>query len=78
MDKIEVDNTLLEVLSFFEEMTFEMIILDWPDAAGNATREDIESSLKRLKSSQKIIEGSNHQGKVYKKIMVKRKKWLFF
>jgi len=78
MQLIDINDVLLEVLSFFEEMTLEMIILDWPDFAGEFTREDIENSLKKLLASQKIIEVKSEQGRAFKKIMIKKKKWVFF
>ena len=78
MNEDEIDNILLEVLSFFEEMTFEKVVLDWPDIAGLVTKEEIEASLARLLHSQKIIEGKDEQGLTYKKIMKKKKSWWSF
>ncbi len=74
----ELDTTMLEVLSFFEEMTYEMIILDWPVYGEDVTKGEIEDTLARLKDTGKIIELVSDQGPCYKKEMKKKKRWVIF
>jgi hypothetical protein len=74
----ELDNTMLEVLSFFEEMTYEKIILDWPAYGENVTKGQIEDTLERLEDSGKITQSESDQGPCYKKEMKKKKRWVIF
>jgi hypothetical protein len=77
----EVDHIILEVLSFFEEMTFEMIVLDWPAFADDVRREELEAALGRLKACEKITERETEQGPGFLKKFPKKhrtKKWGLF
>ena len=75
MEESEIDDLMLEVLSFFEEMTFEKIVLDWPIHADSVTREELEASLVRLKGIAKVEELKSSQGPAFKKKFAKKKKW---
>lgn len=70
-----VDDIVLEVLSFFEDMTFEKMILDWPEYASVVTREELESALERLLKAKLVEVNDTDQGPAYKKIFKSKKKW---
>lgn len=78
MNSDELDITMLEVLSFFEEMTYEKVILDWPAYAENVTKGEIEESLARLVAAGKVRQLESEQGICYKKEIKKKKRWLIF
>ena len=56
----KVEELVLETLSFYEPMSFELILLDMPRERildiPNFNREDLEKALSSLKESKKIKE----------------------
>lgn len=74
----QIENLVLEVLSFYEAMTFELILMDMPEERvkqiSNFNREDLESALTILlkKKKIKVVSKKSDNDKSWIKIFPKK------
>lgn len=79
--QIKIENLVLEVLSFYEPMSFELILLDMPEDKildiPDFNREDLEKTLDLLLKKKRIKLSSNKINKEIYWIKVFPKKGIF-